>query len=53
MYVIGLCGTQPMSDKSFFLSTSSFCILSLYYPLTVAPQAKGDYGASLFEVQFD
>lgn len=53
MYVIGLCGTQPISDKSYFLSTSFFCILSLYYPLTFAPQAKGDYGSSLFKVQLD
>lgn len=37
MYIIGLHGTHPTSDKSFFLSTSLVSILSLYYPLTFAP----------------
>jgi len=36
MSIIGLCGTHPTSDKSFFLSSSFVSILSLYYPLTFA-----------------
>lgn len=37
MYIIGVCGTHPMSDKSFVVSAASVCILSLYHPLTSAP----------------
>lgn len=37
MYIIGLGGTHPTSDKSLFLSTSLVGILSPSYPLALAP----------------
>lgn len=47
MYIIGLCGTHPTSDKSFFLSTSIVSILSLYYPLTSVSLRQGENTVSV------